>query len=623
MVIRNGLLLVAACLALSGQAPDPAWDPLDKAYKALEIKAYDKAVALFLAAAKEAPDRPSIRKDLAYAYLKIGETGAARDQFAEVVRLAPGDFQAALEYAFLCHETGKTAVAHNVFDQVRKAGDSVSRAAAETAFQNIDRPLAEGIERWTAALEVDPGDFNAHRELAILADSREDLPLAAEHYLKAWRLRPEQRRLLVDLGRVWLAMGLTEQAHSALLAASRGPEPRASEEARKLLPERYPYVYEFREAIELDPGNLGLRQELGYLLEAMGRTEEAQTEFAALPRTLRQRPEISEQHSVEEAKALADKSYRAGYLRDAVKYYSAANEQDPLDFQVILQLGWANNVMRQDAQAIRWFGLARKSPDPAVADEAKRAYENLRPSLVRFRTTVWFFPSYSSRWKDVFGYGQVKTEWKLGKLPLRAYLSTRLIGDTRKMAGAASAQYLSERSLIFGAGLATSYWHGLMLWAEAGRAARYQDISGGLPRMAADYRGGVAFYRGLGSLLVARTRGVFTETNDDAVFVSRFQNDFVFYSQNRSGYSFAPVSALGGLQTQWYWNTNFSVDLRRQYWANMVELGPGLRFRWKWMPSSWVFSVNVLRGVYGVTEGNPWGRQYSDVRAGFWYAVTR
>ncbi len=622
-MIRYALLLAAACLALRGQATDPAREPLQEAYKALETRAYGRAVELFRAAIQAAPERASLRMDLGYTYLKMGETEAARDQFAEAVRLAPQDSRAALEYAFLCQETGKTAVAHHVFDQLRKAGDPGASPLAETAFQNIDRPLGEGIERWSAAITANADDFNAHRELAMLADRREDLPLAAEHYLRAWQLRPEQRSLLVDLGRVWLAMGRTEQAHAALLAASQGPEPRASETARKLLPDRYPYVYEFRQAIDLDPGNVNLRRELGYLLEAMGRPEEARREFAAIPKTLSERPQSLDRRPATEAKALGDKSYQAGYLRDALRYYSAAHEQDPLDFRIILQLGWTYNLMQQDPRAVRWFDLARKSPDPALAKDAARAYANLRPSLARFRTTVWLFPTYSSRWKDVFGYGQVKTEWKLGKLPLRAYLSTRVVGDTRKMAGEGPAPYLSERSLIFGVGLATSYWHGLMLWAEGGTAAHYQDIGRTFSRPTPDYRGGAAFYRGWGSLLGANRSGVFTETNDDGVFVSRFQNDVVLLSQNRSGYTAAPVGALGGLQTQWYWNTNFSVDLRRQYWANAVELGPGLRFRWKWMPASWVFSINALRGAYAIEKGNPWGRKYSDLRAGFWYAVTR
>ena len=157
-----------------------------------------------------------------------------------------------LEYAFLCHETGQTARARHAFDQVRRQGDPASRATAEEAFQNIDRPLAEGIARWLRALAANPADYNAHRELAVLAEHREDLPLAAEHYLEAWRLRPQQRSLLVDLGRVRQAMGQSEQAFSALLAASRGEEPRAAQAARELLPDRYPYVYEFKLALDLD-----------------------------------------------------------------------------------------------------------------------------------------------------------------------------------------------------------------------------------------------------------------------------------------------------------------------------------------------------------------------------------
>ena len=598
--------MAAACLTLSGQVADPARDPLEKAYRALAAKQYDAAIELFETAANAAPDRASIHQDLAYTYLKTGQTEAARDQFAQAMGLAPQDFHTALEYAFLCHETGRTAEAHHIFNLVREQGDPASRATAEQAFQNIDRPLAEGIERWSQAVTVNPDDFNAHRELAQLAERREILPLAAEHYLKAWRLRPEWRYLLVDLGRLWMAMGQVEQAHSAWLAASRGAEPRATEAARELLPNRYPYVYEFRQAMELDPTNTALRDELGYLLAAMGQ------------------PAVkSEQKTPAEVKVLGDRSYRAGYLQDALKYYSLAQELDPLDFRVLLQLGWTHNVMKQDSQAIRWFNLARKSPDPAIAEEGKRAYENLRPSLERFRTTIWVFPSYSSRWHDVFTYGQVKTEWKLGKLPLRAYLSTRLIGDTRPLINQVQPQYLSESSLIFGAGLATSYWHGAMLWAEAGSAAKYLATSRNMPRLAPDYRGGVSYSKGFGRLLTARAPGLFFETNDDGVFVSRFQNDFVFYSQNRFGYTLAPNKALGGLQTQWYWNANASADLRRQYWANALELGPGLRFRWKWMPSPWLLSVSVLRGIYRIREDNPYGHQYNDLRAGFWYAFTR
>jgi len=267
--MRLWLLLFAAGLA-AAQPPDPAFEPLSKAYKALRSRNYDDAVALFLKAIEAAPTRPAVRKDLAYTYLKIGENTAARDQFREAMLLGPKDFHVALEYAFLCNETKEQAQARRVFDRVRQAGDPESRATAERAFRNIDHPLAEGIARWTKAIQLGADNFSVHFELATLAEQRDELELAAEHYEKAWRLIPDRRSVLVDLGRVLKSLNRSEEAHAALLAASRGGEPRAAELARELLPARYPYVSEFQRALQLDPKNIDLRRELAAVLPQAG-----------------------------------------------------------------------------------------------------------------------------------------------------------------------------------------------------------------------------------------------------------------------------------------------------------------------------------------------------------------
>src|SRR5208282_271293 len=109
--------------------------------------------------------------------------------------------------------------------------------------------------------------------------------LAAEHFEKAWRVQVERRYVLVDLGRVWQDLGRTEDAQAALLAASRGGGQRAAEAARELLPQRYPYVSEFRRALELDPTNAELRRDLGFLLLKLRREPEAEPEFQHLVET--------------------------------------------------------------------------------------------------------------------------------------------------------------------------------------------------------------------------------------------------------------------------------------------------------------------------------------------------
>ncbi len=661
-----GVLVCSVCLA---QTPDFA----SLAYEALRARDYDRAILRFRAAIDAAPDRAALRKDLAYTYLKVGDIEAARDEFGEAMRLDPADTRSALEYAFLCNDTRRTAEARRIFDRLRKSADPQARTTAEQAFQNIDRPLAEDLARWSEAVAQSPGDFSAQRELARLAEQRDMLDVAAEHYRKAWQIRPAERSLLLDLGRVWKVGGHIEQANTALLAASRGSPARVAEEARELLPSHYPYVAEFRQALELDPGNTELRRDLAYLLLQMGRAAEAEAEFEritqtapeddlsaaqlgllrlarqdkagamplleramksgdselaarvraalGLPPDLRPRPPSADGHTgaAVDAKEMAERSFRAGYLKDALRYFQAAYEADPLDFPVMLKLGWTYNLLHQDELAMRWFDLARRSPDAAIAQEADKAYRNLRPDFKRFRTTAWVLPFYSTRWSDTFSYGQVKTEVRIGSLPFRPYLSMRFIGDTRGATGEAPPQYLSESSFILAVGAASRSWHGVTLWGEAGQAISYLS-STSQGRMLPDYRGGAAYGRGAGRLFGSTTPGRFAETHEDGVFISRFDNDFLIYSQNRAGYT---LREFHGVRSQVYVNGNFTGDVKRQYWANFVELGPGLRFRTGFMPQSVVFSVDALRGAYTLNQDNPRRPNFFDVRAGFWYALSR
>ena len=662
---------------MSAQAPDPAYQLLEGAYQALRDKNYDQAIGSFNQAIVISPSRGAIRKDLAYTLLKVGENEAARDQFGEAMRLDPADQHVALEYAFLCYETKQQAEARRIFDRIRKGADGSARNTAQQAFENIDQPLASGIARWLKALEASPDNFSAHQELAALAEQRDQLDLAAAHYEKAWKLRPGERSFMLDLGRVWKLLGRTEDANFILLAASRGGQPRVAERARELLPDRYPYVYEFEKALALDPSNVDLRREYAYLLLAMGKKEQAQQQFEILhqasphdlltsaqlgflhlnrqdyagaqplldevlkggdeeladrvrsalklPQTLRKRTS-SAQRTSEEAKALADKSLRAGYMKDALKYLTIAQENDPVDFNVMLQLGTVYNILHDDRDAIKWFNLASKSPDSSVSDPASKAYHNLAPQFALFRTTAWIYPFFSSRWHDAFGYGQVKTELKIGRLPIRPYVTVRFVGDARETTGSTlsnpAPEYLSETSFIVGVGASTLPWRGMTGWFEAGEAMKYLPSRTDVGSMIPDYRGGLAYAKGFGHLMNS-AKGLFYETNEDGIFVSRFQNDLLLYSQNRGGYTLAPMEGFGGFEAQLYWNANITTDRLHEYWANYAETGPGLRFRFRDLPKSLLFSVNFLRGAYMVNTDNPRRPNFFDLRAGFWYAFTR
>jgi Tfp pilus assembly protein PilF len=672
----RALLLLAACAVSLAQPPavpndhDPASEPLNHAYSALKSRDYETAVSQFLQAVDLAPQRPSIRKDLAYTYLKIGQNDLAREQFQEAMLLDPKDLPVAMEYAFLCFEArgvpGAQSEARRIFDRIRKT-DSPSAPAAGRAFHNIDDPLAAGLDRWQKAIALGADTYDTHYQLASQAEQRDQLPLAAEHYEKAWRLLPDRRSVLLDLGRVWKAQLRNDDANAALLAASRGGEPAAADMAREILPKHYPYIAEFRHALELDPQNGELRRELGFLLLGMAKPADAEKEFliqtqadpadllsaaqlgfmlhaagdrvGAKPlfdrvlagkdqalanrvRAVLHLPQTSPTGAADLAagehvdpKTMAQRSLKAGYIKDAVRYLHAAHEADPADYSVMLDLARALNILRQDSEAIHWFQMARSSPDPAIAEQATQAWNNLRGPTEPIRISGWIYPLFSTRWHDVFGYGQLKAEFRTG-LPIRPYLSVRLVGDARvsqTLAALAAPQYLSQSSVIVAVGLASLPWHGVFLWGEAGNAMNY--INGHkLP----DYRGGLSGSRAIGHSLRSEGGGPFADTTLDAVFVSQFNNDMLVYSQSRGGYTFGS----GGFRGQVFWNANLTMDYERQYWANFVETGPGLRFTASFLPPSMYFTVSALRGAYLVNAGNPRGPNFNDIRAGVWYAFS-
>lgn len=651
------------------ETADPAWSILDRAYAALRTADYEAAAAGFREALKLAPERVAVHKDLGYTLLKIGETEAACDTFAEAMRLDPADDHLALEYAFLAYETNQQAAARRIFDRVRRKGN----VKAETTFSNIESELGNGIARWTRAVELSPDNFSGHAELARLAEQRDDLALAAKHYRRAWDLRPDRRSFLLDLGRVLQGQGLHEQANAALLAASRGAESRVAEKARELLSSRYPYVYEFRSALDLDPRNLPLRRELAWLYLEMGQKDEAEREFREvvkadtkdewalaqlgflllarnkvdeafplfervltsedgelqdrvrlalqLPRTLRKRTDVPRSQTSAQALELAQRSLDAGYLKDALKYLRIAHENDPLDFSVMLKLGWTHNNLRDDRQAVDWFGLARRSPNKTVSAEAGQAFKNLNHQFARIRTSAWLYPFYSSRWRDVFSYAQVRSE-VMPSWFVHPYLSVRFAGDIRRTAEpatqAAAPTYLSDSAFILGGGVTTNTWHGLRGWFEAGKAMRYLRQTTEAKQTTLDLRGGLAWSRSFGRNFGTKKRGIFGETANDLVYVSRFDQDTLVYNFNRVGYTVQPS---GPAQLQLSWNLNITADTRRYGWANSIETGPGVRLRLPSLPTPLLLTIDALSGRTTVLDGTRPPR-YSDLRIGFWYAFS-
>ncbi|MDZ7639020.1 MAG: tetratricopeptide repeat protein [Bryobacterales bacterium] len=704
-----GLLAAPSHLLPSSSQAPGASRSATLAYQAKEAREFERAVTLFEEALAGDPANIPLRKDLAYTLLAIGRTERARDEFGLVLQRDPKDSYTALEYAFLCHETGRQEEAWILFRTLRSAANKEHRATATKTFASMDAELLGRIARLEEALKRDPGNYSSHLELARVRTVRNDFAAAATEFETAYRLKPEYAEVLLDLGSALRKAGDVEKANAVMLTASRVTAAFVAEQAKALLPKRYPYLSEFEKALQFDARQPALRREMGFFLLSLDRKVDAQAAFeqvlreepadplaaaqlgflrleqgqrdVALPllRTalqtedgaLRERiakvllqegeqapaaaPQPSRSQSAvsplvvipdaalsqgfaeaETSRRLARKSYDAGFIPDAIRLYEEAHRLDPANFDTMLRLAWSLNMGKRDDEALRWFSLAARSPDPVVAHEAQTAIRNLTmpaPSssgmvapVARegFVASVWAMPLHSTRWGSTFSYAQAKLEWEQRRIPVVPYFSLRFVGDTTGSIGVANPQFLSENSFIAGLGMRTRPWSGLVAWGEAGSTMAYltsrREATG---RFLPDYRGGISHFKLAGPSLLNAKAGNFAETMNDVVYIHRFDRDTLAISRNRVGRHLGKLGGMGGLQLQAFLNLNLNADFKRQAWANFVEAGPGIRLRWAWMPPSLSFTFSYLRGHHTIRRVDDRPNTYNDFQAGFWYAITR
>lgn len=579
-----------AIVVLALVLANPAAEEADRGYAALRARDYDAAVAAFERALQAEPGLRHVRKDLAYTLLRRGDREAARDQFDRLRREDPGDEQSALEYAYLCYETKRAQEARRTFHMLRLgAKQEAVRRAAEEAFENVDRPLREGIQRWSEAVRRAPQQWSAHEELAQLAETRDELALAAEHYELAWKLRPQKLELLLHLARVWRELGQQDKARAALATAWKQGSTRVSEMAREML--------------QGEPA----REEVAVLAVPAVPAEPSVLAAAPLP-----------------AIEMGERSLAGSYLNDAYRYFHKALEEEPDNARAQYLLGVTANLLQRDEEALRWFAMARRARDAEIAERARESYLALKPKYSRFRTEAWVIPFLSTRWQGAFAFGQVKGQWRLPWLPVEPYVSLRFVGDSagaRQAAQALLPLYLSEKSLIAAVGASRALHRTTFAWFEAGRSWAYGEQRFYEPRWRWDARGGVSVLKGWGQLLGGREGGLFHEVNLDGVYASRFRRNTLLYLQNRTGYTFAPAS--GGTQWQVYGVWNATGDRRGEYWGNFVEAGLGVRILSPALPQGMSWRAEFVRGAHLRNEANPWGPNYWDFRTGIWYARTR
>ena len=205
----------------------------------------------------------------------------------------------------------------------------------------------------------------------------------------------------------------------------------------------------------------------------------------------------------------------------------------------MLNLGRVYNILHDDKDAIKWFDLASKSPDPASPPKQPALITTWRPSSRSFELRCGSIPSFPAAGTIFWlrpGEDRVETRTASRFTPTFP-CGSMAMSAARPSPPATSPQYLSELVSIFALGAATIVLGMAPGWFEAGEAVNLQPTPTFRlddPRLSRR----PLLRQGLRPS-DEQLQGLVFETNDDGVFVSRFQDDMLLYSQNRAGYTLA------------------------------------------------------------------------------------
>ena len=514
------------------QLPDPAYQPLDRAYAALARSRMTKQSLLSKghrarSRARRHPQRPG---------LHLSQDRRKRAGPRPVSRghgMDPADIQVALEYAFLCYETKQQAEARRIFDRIRRTGRSrppSRRSRISTArwppASSVGRSIAVRGRQFQRAFRAGHAGRTARRTGAGRGAFRKGLAYAARPAFRAggpgpgvegdgphrrrrpprcWplpaaasRAPPRWRASCCPIATPSFPNSAAPSnsipptsscaANSAICCCAWSASPRPNSE--------------FRILTETAPDDLLSATQLGFLLYARGDSAAAMPLFdrvlagpdedlANRVRAVLRMPQVVEPRADTtpdsiDAKVMAERSIKAGYMKDALKYLQVAHEADPGDFESCCKLGWTYNILHQDRPGLRWFDLARRSPDPQIAAEAAPGVAQPacgRSAVAHHGLALPHVLHPLARFL-LLCPGQDRVAHRARFPP---YAERALRRRHARDVGAVSPQYLSESSFIVAGGVRMLPWHGIGAWFEAGTAMSY--VTG---HMLPDYRGGVS-----------------------------------------------------------------------------------------------------------------------------------
>ncbi len=435
---------------------------------------------------------------------------------------------------------------------------------AQRAYQELaGKNYSAAVHLFLKALEADPGNTSLRKDLAYLYVRQGSWLSAAGQFEVIHRAHPEDLATALQLGFLYNRMKRDDLSAEYFKAAAQSQDPKISESARQALK-------------NLRDDTIRARKEQGYELLRQNRRSEA------------------------------------------IPVFEEVYRQDPHDDSTMMQLGYLYDAEEQKKKAESMFRAAAASTDPKLAEQARTALRTMHGIESAWFGSLYFAPFYASR----FGNEINSLNAKVGLRPsqyFQPYIGLRLTRDTRSQTGRLPVIF-SDNTAVLSLGIQSQpFGPTAVVYAEAGTAlSLLGDPQHG--RAIPDYRAGISWFRpwGLGLTRAARETSrraaLFGEAYSDVAYYSRYGQNVIGYLQLKEGLTL-PQKRISPLQV--FAAVNLIKDSKSDFYNNIVEFGPGLRFvPLKKLPMLQV-QAQYLRGSY-MTEGrrirNSYGPNYNDYR---------
>lgn len=272
-----------------------------------------------------------------------------------------------------------------------------------------------------------------------------------------------------------------------------------------------------------------------------------------------------------------------GYSDKALEKFLAVENIAPTDTNK-LQIAYLLNSLNRNDEALIYFRQCVESNDEDIQEKSRVAVlvleQDTRGQKFPWWGKVYASPYYDSRFKAGIGLLQVHEGYYLqDDKSLSLYATFRISGDT-KSKGATSAkpsELFSDNALILGVGLKVSPFYGFMTEIQGGVGIDLID-KGVNKRVKEDFRAVITYGSGIYPLLASPSKIKFTFKPLADIYTS-----FGYYSRYQNGIGYG-AGRVGARFIEWktsaldvYGRLDAVRDTRRKYYNNIVEWGGGIR----------------------------------------------